>query len=80
MPAQSRIWTLGLIPPGKDAARTAHIRFVRNLQIRMLPISLLMWIVVLSIAPGWLALVVAVMVVLGALDTAYLTWRLRRTQ
>lgn len=71
--------TLGLEPPAPDAPRLDKLRFLRDFQLRVLPVNLL-GLVALGIAglPGWVLLVGAVVLVPLVFNIASLTYRLRR--
>ena len=70
---------LGLEPPGAGAARTEQLTFIRNLQLRaLIPSAVVFILVVVLVGKTWAIAVVGCTVLWLVADVAYLTLRLRR--
>lgn len=71
--------TFGVAPPEQGASRLERMKFVRDLVLRYSGFNLLIGVVAaLLIAKTWFTLVALGVVLVGLLDVAYLTWRVRR--
>lgn len=78
---RSRWLTLGVPPPADPANRVETLRFLRDLMVRSLVVSVVGGLLVVSIVQSttWTIVLVAV-VTLTALDALFLTWQLRREE
>jgi hypothetical protein len=82
MDAAMTSWqTLWVEPPPPGAPRADQRRFVRDLQLRVLAMCVVVLVVVLLVgAPTWVLAVALAGLVLGGLDALYLTIALRRAR
>jgi hypothetical protein len=72
------ILTLGMSVPPAGSARLTRLRFVRDYQLRWLPITLLLLIIVAIAGIEWATILCAVSAGLLVLDAAWLTGQVRR--
>ena len=72
--------TLGVPPPDKSGGRAASLRFVRDLLLRTLLVSIPLFAVLLLIgAPSVTILIAAAVMALTLLDVLWLTFAIRRS-
>lgn len=74
-----RIGTLGLVPPPAGSRRAARLRFVRDFQLRWLPIILIALLTTALAGLGWATRILAVGAGLLILDAVWLTVQVRRS-
>jgi len=77
----SRWLTLGVPPPADRANRVDVLRFLRDLMVRSLVVSVVFGAIVVAVLQSttWTIVIVAV-VALTALDALFLAWQLRREE
>lgn len=77
----SRWLTLGVPPPVDRANRVDVLRFLRDLMVRSLVVSVVFGAIVVAVLQSttWTIVIVAV-VALTALDALFLAWQLRREE
>jgi hypothetical protein len=79
IPTVLRLFLLGVRPPEPGASRLVRLRFVRDLQIRSLLLSVpLSIVVVLLVDWSWAPIVLGAVLLLALLNIAYLTTLLAR--
>jgi hypothetical protein len=69
-----------LRPPANGASKEERLRFVRRCAILPFTWLIVVWAIVLALAPvqTWLLILLGVCTVLGVANLASLTWRIRR--
>ena len=78
---RSRWLTLGVPPPADSTNRVEVGRFLRDLMVRSLLVSIVVGAVVIAIVQSttW-TIVLGAVLALTALDALFLTWQLRREE
>jgi len=77
--AKSSWATFGVRPPAPGSTKSVQRRFVRDMQLRSLPFSVLGLAVVIVVGlPAWLIILMAVTMVALVLDLVWLTVRILR--
>jgi hypothetical protein len=78
---RSRWLTLGVPPPADSTNRVEVLRFLRDLMVRSLLVSIVVGAVVIAIVQSttW-TIVLGAVLALTALDALFLTWQLRREE
>jgi hypothetical protein len=78
---RSRWLTLGVPPPADSTNRVEALRFLRDLMVRSLLVSVVFVVVVVAVVQSttW-TIVLGAVVALTALDALFLTWQLRREE
>ena len=73
-----RLMLLGTPVPPAGAERVERMRFIRNYQLKWLPVNVVLLIGVAFVGLTWVAMILAVGTVILLLDAAWLTMQCRR--